>query len=66
MRYVQMNTGKGEVEPRIRGFPMEEDFPGPIGNKVRAACLLPAYTIPVVIADQSHTPGRPAPPRGLN
>lgn len=34
MRYVQVNTGKGEVEPRITGIPMEADLPGPMGNKV--------------------------------
>lgn len=39
MRYVQVNTGKGEVEPRISNLPMDADLPGPLGNKVLHACL---------------------------
>ena len=38
MRYIQMNTGKGEVEPRITGVSMDATLAGPVGNKVRA-CL---------------------------
>jgi hypothetical protein len=34
-RYVQMNTGKGEVEERIPGLTFTADLPGPIENKVR-------------------------------
>ena len=38
MRYIQMNTGKGEVEPRITGVDMDATLAGPVGNKARA-CL---------------------------
>lgn len=34
-RHLRMNTGKGAVEARVSGLPINEDAPGPLANKVR-------------------------------
>lgn len=33
-RHVRMNTGKGAVEARVPGLPVNPDAPGPLANKV--------------------------------